>query len=110
MRMGPILFPETWVYNYHTTPRNITEESRSHPHCGGSLSLRIPDKYLIPYQGKVLEIVCDLASLRGTIAVVLVMKKILLENSFVVICRKTSSLMLAKCGMHKLIAAKFKKP
>ena len=35
--MGPIGCPETSVNNYHTTPRNITEERRAHQHRGGSL-------------------------------------------------------------------------
>jgi hypothetical protein len=32
---------KTSVNNYHTTPRNIPEECRSHQHCGGSLTARI---------------------------------------------------------------------
>jgi hypothetical protein len=30
LKMGPIRSPETSVNNYHTTPRNIPEERRSH--------------------------------------------------------------------------------
>jgi hypothetical protein len=30
LKMGPIRCPETSVNNYHTTPRNIPEERRSH--------------------------------------------------------------------------------
>ena len=37
VKMGPIRCPETSVNNYHTTPRNIQEERRSHQHRGGSL-------------------------------------------------------------------------
>jgi hypothetical protein len=33
---------ETSVHNYHTTPRNIPEERRSHQHHGGSLKARSP--------------------------------------------------------------------
>jgi hypothetical protein len=33
--------PETSVNNYHTTPRNIPEEHRSHQHRGGSLRSRL---------------------------------------------------------------------
>jgi hypothetical protein len=39
--MGPTGFPETSVNNYHTTPRNITEERISHQHGGGSLESRL---------------------------------------------------------------------
>jgi hypothetical protein len=35
--MGPIHCPETSVNNFHTTPRNIPEERRSHQLRGGSL-------------------------------------------------------------------------
>jgi hypothetical protein len=41
LKMGPIRFPETSVNNYHTTPRNISEERRSHQHRGGSLKSRM---------------------------------------------------------------------
>jgi len=34
-------YPETSVNNYHSTPRNIPKESRSHVHRGGSLKSRI---------------------------------------------------------------------
>jgi hypothetical protein len=33
----PMRCPETSVNNYHTTPRNVPEERRSHEHRGGSL-------------------------------------------------------------------------
>jgi hypothetical protein len=39
--MGPICCPETSVNNYHTTPRNIPEERRSHKHRGGSLKSKL---------------------------------------------------------------------
>jgi hypothetical protein len=35
--MGPIRCPKTSVNNYHSTPRNIPEERRSHQRRGGSL-------------------------------------------------------------------------
>jgi hypothetical protein len=35
--MGPTLFPETSVKDYHTTLRNISEERGFHPRRGGSL-------------------------------------------------------------------------
>jgi hypothetical protein len=35
--MGPIGCPETSIKDYHTTPRNIPEERRSHQYRGGSL-------------------------------------------------------------------------
>jgi hypothetical protein len=37
LRMGPIGCFETSVRNYHSTPRKIPKESRSHAHCGESL-------------------------------------------------------------------------
>jgi hypothetical protein len=37
VNMGPRRCPETSVNSYHTTPRNIPEERRSHEHRGGSL-------------------------------------------------------------------------
>jgi hypothetical protein len=40
VKMRPIRCPETSVNNYHTTPRNIPEERRSHQHRGGSLKSR----------------------------------------------------------------------
>ena len=40
VKMGPIRCHETSVKNYHTTPRNIPEERRSHQHRGGSLNSR----------------------------------------------------------------------
>jgi hypothetical protein len=40
--MGPIRCPETSVNDYHTTPRNIPEERRSHRNRGGSLKSRFP--------------------------------------------------------------------
>jgi hypothetical protein len=43
--MGPIRCPETSVKNYHTTPRNIPEERRSHQHRGGSLKSKLADEY-----------------------------------------------------------------
>jgi hypothetical protein len=36
VKMGPIRCPETSVNNYHTTPRNISEERRSHVHLPSS--------------------------------------------------------------------------
>jgi hypothetical protein len=39
--MGPIRCPETSVNNYHTTPRNIPEERRSHQYRGGKLKSKL---------------------------------------------------------------------
>jgi hypothetical protein len=41
VKMEPIRCPETSVNNYHTRPRNIPEERRSHQHRGGSLKSRL---------------------------------------------------------------------
>jgi hypothetical protein len=41
VKMGPTRSSETSVNSYHTTPRNIPEECRSHQHCGGSLKSRL---------------------------------------------------------------------
>jgi hypothetical protein len=38
--MGPLRCPETSVNSYHTTPRNIPEELRSHKHRVGSFKSR----------------------------------------------------------------------
>jgi hypothetical protein len=38
LKMGTIRCPETSVNNYHSTPRNIPEERRSHQRRGGSLT------------------------------------------------------------------------
>jgi hypothetical protein len=40
LKMVPIGCTETSVHNYHSTLRNIPEESRSHLHCSGSLKSR----------------------------------------------------------------------
>jgi hypothetical protein len=40
LKMGPIRCPETSVKDYHSTLRNIAEESTSHQHGGGSLKPR----------------------------------------------------------------------
>jgi hypothetical protein len=44
--MGPTR-PETSVINYHTTPRNIAEERRSHQHRGGSLKSNVWKLHLV---------------------------------------------------------------
>jgi hypothetical protein len=52
--MGPIRCPETSVNNYHTTPRNIPEERRSHQHRGGSLKSKSCIKgNKVKYQNKI---------------------------------------------------------
>jgi len=39
--MGPIGYPETSIWNYHSTLRNFPEERRSHLHRGRSLKSRM---------------------------------------------------------------------
>jgi hypothetical protein len=46
LKMGPIRCSETSVNNYHTTLRNIPEESRSHQHRIESLKSRLELKVL----------------------------------------------------------------
>jgi hypothetical protein len=41
VKMEPTRCPETSVKNYHTTRRNIPEESRSRQHRGGSLKSKL---------------------------------------------------------------------
>jgi hypothetical protein len=45
-RWDRYVIPETSVNNYHTTPRNVPEERRSHQYRGGSLKSRLK-QYLL---------------------------------------------------------------
>jgi hypothetical protein len=49
--MGPIGCPETSVQNYHSTLRDIPEDSRPHPHRGEKLKSRKIYKNLKKYFG-----------------------------------------------------------
>jgi hypothetical protein len=48
--MGPIRCPETSVKDYHSTPRYIPEERRSHQHRGGRMGpIRCPETSVKDY-------------------------------------------------------------